>query len=99
MILLIAILAIIAIIIVVVVLATRGNSDDENVIKSRVFKTCKNNFDCSLGLYCELRDHPSDGICVIPPGGACHSANGDKTASCYSGYYCDLQDGTCLKKE
>jgi hypothetical protein len=90
----IAIVIIVAV--VLIVIGTTGNSTKS---AKTLYKTCKNNFDCELGFFCELRDHPSDGICVIPPGGACHKVTGNKNDACYSGYYCDVQDGICLKVE
>jgi len=77
----------------------KTNEQNNKILKS-LYGTCSNNFDCSLGFHCELRDHPSKGVCVVPPGGACHSANAKiKDVSCYSGYYCDKSEGICLKKE
>jgi hypothetical protein len=76
---------------------TGSSSSREELKQLGVFKTCKTNFECDLGFFCEFRDHPTVGICVIAPGGACHK-NSDKPDICYSGYYCDAQDGTCLKK-
>jgi len=92
---LLAIVAIAAV--VIVLLATNTESSSETKNTKALFKGCANNFDCPLGYNCELRDHPSKGICVIPPGGACHSVSG-KDGVCYSGYYCDKQDGVCLKQ-
>jgi hypothetical protein len=90
----------IGVIITLVVLALTVNKDSNNTTsKKTLFKTCKNNFECETGFFCELRNHPSDGICVIPPGGACHKVSGNKSDACYSGYYCDVQDGICLKKD
>jgi len=90
----------IGVIITLVVLALTVNKDSNNTTsKKALFKTCKNNFECETGFFCELRNHPSDGICVIPPGGACHKVSGNKSDACYSGYYCDVQDGICLKKD
>lgn len=77
--------------------ATRQKST-KSLLEKGVFATCKNTFDCNLGFVCELRNHPNLGVCVIAPGGACHETGGRDDA-CYSGFYCDKQDGTCLKKE
>ena len=74
-----------------------GENTKEELKALGVFKPCKTNFDCDLGFFCEFRDHPTNGICVIAPGGACHK-NSNRDDICYSGYYCDVQDGTCLKK-
>jgi hypothetical protein len=91
---------IIAIIVAVVLLVIFAIDDDDNnndVTKSKgLYGVCKTNFDCTWGFVCELRDHPSDGICVIAPGGACYN---NKDAACYSGYVCDSQDGVCVKSE
>ncbi len=91
---------IIAIIVgIVLLLVFTINNDDENpdVMKAKgLYGVCKTNFDCNWGFVCELRDHPSDGICVIAPGGACYN---NKDAACYSGYVCDSQDGVCVKAE
>ena len=94
----VAAVVVIAIVVAIVLIATNSN-DTKNTVKvtKNLYGECKNNFDCGLGFHCELRNHPSKGLCVIPPGGACHSASGDKTKSCYSGHYCDEQDGVCLK--
>jgi hypothetical protein len=91
---------IIAIIVgVVLLLVFAINDDDENpdVMKAKgLYGVCKTNFECNWGFVCELRDHPSDGLCVIAPGGACYN---NKDAACYSGYVCDSQDGVCVKSE
>jgi hypothetical protein len=91
---------IIAIIVgVVLLLVFVINDDDENsdVMKAKgLYGVCKTNFECNWGFVCELRDHPSDGLCVIAPGGACYN---NKDAACYSGYVCDSQDGVCVKSE
>ena len=75
-----------------------NKDDSSNDVKNTksLFKTCANNFECPMGYLCELRDHPSKGICVIPPAGACYSVSGIDGV-CYSGHYCDKQDGICLK--
>ena len=73
------------------------NNDDNNkdVRKAKgLFGACRNNFDCTWGFVCEQRDHPSQGMCVIAPGGACY---GNKSSACYSGYSCDSTDGVCVK--
>lgn len=84
---------------VFIIIGTRSsdNSSDKSLKAKGIFSTCKNNFDCGMGFVCELRTHPTVGVCVIAPGGACHS-NGGRNDVCYSGYYCDSQDGTCLQK-
>jgi hypothetical protein len=89
---------IIAIIVGLVLILVFANDDDNNdVTKAKgLYGVCKTNFDCNWGFVCELRDHPSDGICVIAPGGACYN---NKDAACYSGYVCDSQDGVCVKSE
>jgi hypothetical protein len=91
---------IVAIIVGVVLLLIFLPDDDDNnsdVMKAKgLYGVCKNNFDCTWGFVCEIRDHPSDGVCVIAPGGACYS---NKDAACYSGYVCDSQDGVCVKAE
>ena len=92
-------LAIGVIITLVILGVTTSGNDDKSLSKKSLFRTCKNNFECDTGFFCELRNHPSDGICVIPPGGACHKVSGNKSDACYSGYYCDVQDGICLKVE
>jgi len=74
-----------------------GKESIEELKSLGVFKNCKTNFECDLGFFCEFRNHPTNGICVIAPGGACHK-NSNRDDICYSGYYCDVQDGTCLKK-
>jgi hypothetical protein len=90
----------IGIVITLIVLAiTQNKTSDTKATGKTLFKLCKNTLDCETGFVCELRDHPSDGICVIPPGGACHKVVGNKNSSCYSGYYCDTQDGVCYKNE
>lgn len=84
---------------VALILVFTLGDDDENkdVMKAKgLYGVCKTNFDCNWGFVCELRDHPSDGICVIAPGGACYN---NKDAACYSGYVCDSQDGVCVKSE
>ncbi len=81
----------------IVLAITNRENNDSKVTGKTLYKVCKNSFDCETGFVCELRDHPSDGICVIPPGGACHKVSGNKNDSCYSGYYCDSQDGVCYK--
>ncbi len=96
--LLFAVALILIIIAILIVIGLNSNKKDDKNAKT-LYKICKNNFDCELGFFCELRDHPSDGICVIPPGGACHKVTGNKNDACYSGYYCDTQDGICLKLE
>ena len=89
------ILIIVAVVLCVVLIPKDDNNS--NVTKAKgLYGTCKNNFDCSWGFVCEIRDHPSDGLCVIAPGGACYN---NKDAACYSGYVCDSQDGVCVKKE
>jgi hypothetical protein len=93
------ILIILIIVGVVLAIVLIDNDDDNNndVTKSKgLYGVCKNNFDCNWGFVCELRDHPSDGICVIAPGGACYN---NKDMACYSGYVCDSQDGVCVKNE
>ena len=88
----------VGVIIIVVFAVAGGNTTSSNNKLKTVFGTCNNNFDCKLGFHCELRDHPSNGICVIPPGGACHPVEENlKGVACYSGYYCDKQEGVCLK--
>jgi hypothetical protein len=72
------------------------NSSNKSAQEKGVMVDCKSNFDCGPGLFCEMRSHPTVGICVIAPGGACHGLGGGNEV-CYSGYYCDSQDGTCLK--
>ncbi len=75
-----------------------GSSNTTAELKSfGVFKSCRNNFDCDLGFFCEVRGVDNAGICVIAPGGACHK-NSDRDDICYSGFYCDAEDGICLKK-
>ncbi len=92
------ILIVAAAIIIPIAISSSGNSSVTNAKLKSIFGTCANNFDCKTGFHCELRDHPSNGICVIPPGGSCHSVEDKlRTASCYSGYYCDKQEGVCLK--
>ncbi len=73
-----------------------ADSSNKSSKEKGVMVDCKSNFDCGPGLFCEMRTHPSVGMCVIAPGGACHSLGGGNDV-CYSGYYCDSQDGTCLK--
>lgn len=93
------ILVIAAAIIIPIAINSSNSSNSTTIAKLKsVFGTCSNNFDCKTGFHCELRDHPSNGICVIPPGGSCHSVE-DKLrgVACYSGYYCDKQEGVCLK--
>ena len=59
---------------------TKGNSpgdpSDKAVQSKGVMVDCKSNFDCGPGLFCEMRTHPTVGICVIAPGGACHDLGG-----------------------
>lgn len=79
---------------------TKNNSNDSSnkaVQAKGVLVECKTNFDCAPGLFCDIRDHPTIGVCVIAPGGACHGL-GERNDVCYRGYYCDKQDGTCLKE-
>jgi hypothetical protein len=76
---------------------TGGSQSTQELKTLGAFKACRNAFDCELGFVCEVRNHPSIGICVIAPGGACHK-NSSRDDICYSGYYCDAQDGTCLRK-
>lgn len=95
-----ALLLVVGLIVGVVFIVKASSSDsssDSKAAKKALFGTCKTSFDCQTGFFCEVRDHPSHGLCVIPPGGACHSVN--KNEACYSGYYCDKQDGVCLKTE
>ncbi len=88
-------LIIIGLIVAAIVIAVTSNNDTTTVTRTKsLFKQCRNNFDCDMGYFCELRNHPSVGMCVIPPGGACHK---DKNEVCYSGYVCDHQDGSCVK--
>jgi hypothetical protein len=89
--------------IVFLVLALTKNKSDPSTSSANeeaktkgVMVDCKSNFDCGPGLFCEMRTHPTVGICVVAPGGACHGLGGGNEV-CYSGYYCDSQDGTCLK--
>jgi hypothetical protein len=93
----IIVILIAAVIILAVLLGTDDNSSKESKNSKALFKECNTNMDCPLGYLCELRDRPSKGICVIPPGGACHSVSGTEGV-CYSGHYCDKQDGICLKE-
>ena len=93
------IIILIAVVITLAVLLGTDNDSSSKEAKNvkSIFKECSNNFDCPMGYLCELRDHPSKGICVVPPGGACHGFS--KTDGvCYSGYSCDKQDGVCLKE-
>jgi len=94
------ILAAIVVGVVFLVLAlTRSSESNTKVLTAKgIFTPCKTNFDCGMGFFCEIRDHPTTGICVIAPGGACYG-NGGRNDVCYSGYYCDSQEGTCLKTE
>jgi hypothetical protein len=62
-----------------------------------IFTSCKSHSDCNMGFVCEIRNHPTVGLCVIAPGGACHG-NGLNDI-CYSGYDCDKKEGRCLKNE
>lgn len=89
----------VGVIVTLIVLGITGSNNETKTVGKTLFKVCKNNFDCENGFICETRDHPSDGLCVIAPGGACHKAPGNKNDACYSGFYCDTQDGTCLQKE
>lgn len=73
------------------------NTSDKAVQAKGVLVECKTNFDCSPGLFCDIRAHPTIGVCVVAPGGACHGLGG-RNDVCYRGYYCDTQDGTCLKE-
>ena len=92
------IILIVAVIVLAILLGTDDNSSTKEVKNTKsIFKQCNNNFDCPMGYLCELRDHPSKGICVIPPGGACHGFS-NVEGVCYSGYLCDKQDGVCLKE-
>jgi hypothetical protein len=87
-------------VVLIVVLATQDTTSPTKSSKTlkSLYGECSTNFDCALGFHCELRDQPSKGVCVIPPGGSCHSAKSNlKDVSCYSGYYCDSQEGVCLK--
>ena len=86
-----------AVIVLAVLLGTNNDGTKEVKNTKALFKQCVNNFECPTGYLCELRDHPSKGICVIPPGGACHTVSGIDGV-CYSGYVCDKQDGVCLKE-
>lgn len=90
------VLLVVAVITLAILYATKDSSADDTKNTKSLFKECTNNFDCPMGYLCELRDHPSKGICVIPPAGACHSVSGTDGV-CYSGHYCDKQDGICLK--
>ena len=97
------VLIIIAIILIVVLSVTKtdDNTTTQVSLNRKLFQNCSTNFECDNGYHCELRDHPSKGICVIAPGGACHRVQGsasEKSVSCYSGYYCDTKEGICLKK-
>lgn len=74
-----------------------GDSSDKALQSKGVLVECKTNFDCAPGLFCDIRSHPTIGVCVVAPGGACHSLGG-RNDVCYRGYYCDTQDGTCLKE-
>ena len=96
---LIIILLLLILIAVVVALLLRNNNSDSSptpLDAKSLFASCANSFECPTGFHCELRDHPSMGICVIPPGGACHTV-ANKDGVCYSGYTCDKQDGICVK--
>ena len=93
----IIVILIVAVIVLAVLLGTDDNSSKESKNIKALFQECSTNMDCPLSYLCELRDRPSKGICVIPPGGACHAVNEIKGV-CYSGYYCDKQDGVCLKE-
>ncbi len=73
-----------------------STSSNKNIESKGVFVPCKNSFDCGPGLFCDIRDNPTTGVCVIAPGGACHMFGG-RDDVCYRGYYCDKEDGTCLK--
>ncbi len=95
-------LLIVGIAVAVIVIFATNNDTSNNKNRTKILKSlygeCSSNFDCNLGFHCELRDQPSKGVCVIPPGGACHNAaNNLKDVACYSGYYCDTQEGVCLK--
>jgi hypothetical protein len=94
---LLTIIIIIGVVFLILGIVNRKKST-KNLLEKGVFVSCKNNFDCNLGFLCELRNHPNLGICVIAPGGACHETDGRDDA-CYSGFYCDKQDGVCLKTE
>jgi len=90
------VVVLIAAILVAVIVSGSDSVDEVKTTRTKsLFKQCRNNFDCDMAYHCELRNHPSVGICVIPPGGTCHK---DKNDVCYSGYVCDHQDGTCVKK-
>ncbi len=83
-------------IVFLVIGATKSKKTTKDILEKGVFASCKNNFDCNMGFLCELRNHPNMGMCVVAPGGACHQGNG-RNDVCYSGFYCDKQDGVCLK--
>jgi hypothetical protein len=73
-----------------------NSSSNKNFESKGVFVPCKTSFDCGPGLFCDIRDNPTTGVCVVAPGGACHMFGG-RDDVCYRGYYCDKEDGTCLK--
>ena len=96
-------LIVIAVAVIIGVALTNQNDTEAKPfsLNKKLFQNCTSNFDCDNGHHCELRDHPSQGICVIAPGGACHRAPGndaEKSLACYSGYYCDKKEGICLRK-
>ena len=88
-------LLIAAVVVAIVVIPNINDDNNDDVKKAKgLYGDCRNNFDCTWGFVCEQRDHPSKGMCVIAPGGACY---GNKSSACYSGYSCDSTDGVCLK--
>jgi hypothetical protein len=90
------VLLVAAVITLAILYANKENSADDSKNTKSLFKGCATNFECPMGYLCELRDHPSKGICVIPPAGACYEVS-EIDGVCYSGHYCDKQDGICLK--
>jgi hypothetical protein len=94
---LVVIIVLLVVAVVLILVFTLDDDENPDVMKAKgLYEVCKTNFDCNWGFVCELRDHPSDGLCVIAPGGACYN---NKDAACYSGYVCDSQDGVCVKAE
>jgi hypothetical protein len=96
-ILLLCLLIIVFVVVLIISIFNEPKQDNPDRVIKGLFGDCVNNFNCNTGYICELRNHPSKGTCVIPPGGACHTVT-DPGNACYSGYYCDKQDGICLLK-
>lgn len=85
-------------VLIFVLVRRNNNTNQQKLFKEKgIFSQCQKSSDCNIGFICEIRNHPTIGVCVVSQGGNCAGFEG-LDEICYTGYTCDKDDKTCVRK-